>query len=429
MSASSGRWSNSNYFSAWEDWRCEEVLRYVDELQTDLPRNLQEKTGGPCHEALMELKPYIIERCSTIDNTRVEILLEALKAHAARLPAEYTVRLILTGGDSQRRTFHAALEAALRTKTWPSRVELSPMRESGSSDHYAADDIVRDMYRIACDPHLGYAVTAAKHYVIAHDTPDGPLELADGIVPMLYYTTLVAKGSSMAHSAVWDIELEPTDIDKPEFTLQLGTVLDGAEAQVQSSPRISYYDANQVRAIRNGRFHLPPLQPNGCATYSTCVRLERVNGLSWDFVVVGRRDGASDADLKDRDGPFDFEIHYKFDCSVHGKVQHWGPKALRSIRASLQHEALADDKVSVARVTVEPNVNNHPNPRYQLVLSRDVRGILELAIKSVSAQDADVYEVTEPPLGLDKSEINRSKELVKTTRDIETARSTARLPQ
>ncbi|KAK5689226.1 hypothetical protein LTR17_026416 [Elasticomyces elasticus] len=90
---------------------------------------------------------------------------------------------------------------------------------------------------------------------------------------------------------------------------------------------------------------------------------------------------------------------------------------------------IVDDKVSVARVTVKPNVNNHPNPHYQLVLSRDVRGIVELAIKSVSAQDADVYEVTEPPLGLDKSEINRSKELVKTTRDIEAARSTARLPQ
>ncbi|KAK3615639.1 hypothetical protein LTR56_026468 [Elasticomyces elasticus] len=219
----------------------------------------------------MEFKPYIIERCNIIDNTRVKILLEALKAHAARLPAKYTVRLILTGGGSQSRTFHAALETALRTKTCPSREELSPMREPGSSGHYGTDDIVRDMYRIACDPHLGNAVTAAKHNVIAHDTPDGPLELADGVVPMLYYTTLVAKGPSMAHPEVWDIELEPTDIDKPEFILQLGTVLDGAEAQVQSSPRISFHDANHVRTMRNVRFDLPPSDPTAVEhTRHTC---------------------------------------------------------------------------------------------------------------------------------------------------------------
>ncbi|KAK5709478.1 hypothetical protein LTR17_019753 [Elasticomyces elasticus] len=133
-----------DYFSAWEERCREEVLRYVEELKTDLPRNLQEKTGGPCHEALMELKPYIIERCNMIDNTRLEILLEALKAHAAHWPAKYTVQLVLTGGGSQSRTFHAALEAALRTKTWPSRVELSPMRESGSSGHYG-ERIVRSL--------------------------------------------------------------------------------------------------------------------------------------------------------------------------------------------------------------------------------------------------------------------------------------------
>ncbi|KAK5728070.1 hypothetical protein LTS12_027375, partial [Elasticomyces elasticus] len=95
----------------------------------------------------------------------------------------------------------------------------------------------------------------------------------------------------------------------------------------------------------------------------------------------------------------------------------------------LEIPEIGDDKVSVARVTVEPNANNYPNPHYQLVLSRDLRGIVELTMKSISARDADVYEVIEPPLGLNKREINRSKALMETTRDIEAARSTARLLQ
>ncbi|KAK3618852.1 hypothetical protein LTR22_026217 [Elasticomyces elasticus] len=95
----------------------------------------------------------------------------------------------------------------------------------------------------------------------------------------------------------------------------------------------------------------------------------------------------------------------------------------------LEIPEIGDKRVSVAMIRVEPNVNNSPSSRYKLVVSRDVRGVVQLAIKPISAQDADAYEVTEPPLGLNKRDIKRSKELMKTTRDIEAARSTAWLPQ
>ncbi|KAK4903513.1 hypothetical protein LTR49_026864 [Elasticomyces elasticus] len=95
----------------------------------------------------------------------------------------------------------------------------------------------------------------------------------------------------------------------------------------------------------------------------------------------------------------------------------------------LEKPEIGGDEVSVAKDKVEPNVNNHPNSRYQLVVSRDRRGIVKLATNPFSTHDADDYELTETPLGLTEREIKRSKELMKTTRDIEAARSTGGLPQ
>ncbi|KAK3613176.1 hypothetical protein LTR56_028031, partial [Elasticomyces elasticus] len=184
----------------------------------------------------MELKPYIFQRCKEIDNARVEIIMEALYNHRQRLSAADTVRLVLAGGgsgissSSQSRTLHAALDDALRAKNWPWNVELNPVRETGqfrsrrfipctSLHHPAAlmfdstDDIVRGLSRITCEPELGYAVRANKHYVLAHDAPDAPMELAEVEHQVIYYHNL----------AMHDFD-GPTNINEPENVLRIATV-------------------------------------------------------------------------------------------------------------------------------------------------------------------------------------------------------------
>ncbi|KAK4899865.1 hypothetical protein LTR49_027562 [Elasticomyces elasticus] len=139
--------------------------------------------------------------------------MEALNDHRQRLSAADTVRLVLAGGgssissSSQSRTLHAALDKAFRAKKWPWNVELNPVREMGSSGYHGTDDIVRGLYRITCEPELGYAVRANKHYVLAHDAPDTPVELAEVEHQVIYYHNLAMHDFDMADASVSVLEL------------------------------------------------------------------------------------------------------------------------------------------------------------------------------------------------------------------------------
>ncbi|KAK5718292.1 hypothetical protein LTS12_027699, partial [Elasticomyces elasticus] len=286
-------------FAGWKNCQREALVQHIEGYKSDLPRELEKKVGGMYCDEIMELKPYIVQRCKEIDNTRVEIIMEALSDHRQRFLAAGTVHVVLTGGGSQSRTLHAALDEALRAKKWSLNVTLSPVRQMGSSGHHGTDDIVRGLYRIACEPKLGYAVRANKHYVLAHDAPEAPVELGEGEDGVIYYYNLAMQGCDMADASVSTLDLEPTNIEEPEIMLRIGTVTKGEKPHLDRSSRGEpYYLTDQVRAMRSIKYALPPLHANRKGKYVTYLRLERVDGMKWEFAVFGRLDGAEDNALR-----------------------------------------------------------------------------------------------------------------------------------
>ncbi|KAK4888167.1 hypothetical protein LTR49_028869, partial [Elasticomyces elasticus] len=88
-------------FAGWKNCQREALVQHIEGYKSDLPRELEKKVGGMYCDEIMELKPYIVQRCKEIDNTRVEIIMEALSDHRQRFLAAGTVHVVLTGGGSQ----------------------------------------------------------------------------------------------------------------------------------------------------------------------------------------------------------------------------------------------------------------------------------------------------------------------------------------
>ncbi|KAK5705832.1 hypothetical protein LTR17_021312 [Elasticomyces elasticus] len=121
----------------------------------------------------------------------------------------------------------------------------------------------------------------------------------------------------LADASVSDLDLEPTDINEPEIVLRIGIVREGEKSHPDRPSRgMPYYLAGQVRAMRGIKFTLPALHANKKGKYVAYLRLERVDGMKWEFAVFGRLDGAAENALRKCSARNDPNSYYNMKCGV-----------------------------------------------------------------------------------------------------------------